>query len=80
VFRLVIGKALTLVGIGVVVGLVAAAGLTQLLTTMLFQTEALDPWTFAGTAVVLMLVATLASYVPARRGTRVAPIEALRAE
>ena len=80
VFRLVIGKALKLVSIGVVVGLVAAAGLTRLLTTMLFETEALDPWTFAGTAVVLMLVATLASYVPARRGTRVAPIEALRAE
>ncbi len=80
VFRLVLGKALKLVSAGVVVGLFAAAGLTRLLTTMLFETEALDPWTFGATAVVLLLVATLASWVPARRGTRVAPIEALRAE
>jgi ABC-type lipoprotein release transport system permease subunit len=47
---------------------------------MLFATEPLDPWTFGATAVVLLVVATLASWVPARRGTRVAPIEALRAE
>ena len=80
VFRLVLGKALKLVSAGVVVGLFAAAGLTRLLTTMLFETEPLDPWTFGATAVVLLLVATLASWVPARRGTRVAPIEALRAE
>ena len=80
VFRLVLGKALKLVSAGVVVGLFAAAGLTRLLTTMLFETEPLDPWTFGATAVVLLLVAALASWVPARRGTRVAPIEALRAE
>ncbi len=80
VFRLVLGKALKLVSAGVVVGLFAAAGLTRLLTTMLFETEPLDPWTFGATAAVLLLVATLASWVPARRGTRVAPIEALRAE
>jgi ABC-type antimicrobial peptide transport system permease subunit len=80
VFRLVLGKALALVSIGVVTGLVAAAGLTRLLTTLLFETEPLDPWTFAVTAVVLMAVAAMASYVPARRGTQVAPVEALRAE
>jgi ABC-type lipoprotein release transport system permease subunit len=40
----------------------------------------LDPWTFAITAVVLALVATFASYVPARRGMRIAPVDALRAE
>ena len=80
VFRLVLGQALKLVLIGVVAGLVIAALLTQLLETLLFQTEPLDPVTFAVTAVVLMLVAALASYVPARRSTRIAPIEALRAE
>ena len=80
VFRLVLGQALKLVGIGVAVGLVVAGMLTQLLKTLLFQTEPLDPVTFTLTAVVLMVVATLASYVPARRSTRVAPIEALRAE
>jgi putative ABC transport system permease protein len=80
VFRLVLGQALKLVIIGVVAGLVAAALLTRLLETMLFQTEPLDPVTFSVTALVLVVVATLASYVPARRGTRIAPIEALRAD
>jgi putative ABC transport system permease protein len=80
VFRLVLGQALKLVVIGVVAGLVAAGLLTRLLETLLFETEPLDPVTFAATAVVLMIVATLASYVPARRGTRIAPTEALRAE
>jgi predicted permease len=80
IFRLVLTEALRIVAIGVAVGLVAAAGLTRLLDTMLYETEARDPWTFAATAIVLFIVATLASYVPARRGTRVAPVEALRAE
>ena len=79
VFRLVIGQALRLVLIGVVVGLVAAGTLTRLLERLLFQVEPLDPWTFAGSALVLFLVATVASYVPARRGMRMAPTEALRA-
>jgi putative ABC transport system permease protein len=80
VFRMVLGQALTLVGIGVGVGLVAAGLLTRLMTTLLYDTEPLDPSTFAITAIVLLLVATVASYIPARRGTRIAPIEALRTE
>jgi putative ABC transport system permease protein len=80
VFRLVLGQALKLVLVGVAAGLFAAALLTRLLETLLFETEPLDPVTFAATALVLTLVATLASYVPARRGTRIAPTEALRAE
>jgi putative ABC transport system permease protein len=80
VFRLVLRRALKLVLVGVAAGLVAAALLTRLLETLLFETEPLDPATFAATAVVLTIVATLASYVPARRGTRIAPTEALRAE
>jgi ABC-type lipoprotein release transport system permease subunit len=64
----------------VVIGLVAAGALTRLLETLLFETEPLDTWTFAATAIVLLVVATLATYVPARRGTRIAPVEALRAE
>jgi ABC-type lipoprotein release transport system permease subunit len=51
-----------------------------LLETLLFETEPLDTWTFAITATVLIAVATLATYVPARRGTRITPVEALRAE
>jgi ABC-type lipoprotein release transport system permease subunit len=63
-----------------VTGVIAAAWLSQFLTTMLFETQRFDAVTFAATAVVLGLVATFASYVPARRGMRVAPVEALRAE
>lgn len=80
VFRLVLGQALVLVVAGVIVGLVAAAGLTRVLSSQLYQAETFDVWTFGATALLLVLVATLASYVPARRGTRVAPVEALRAE
>ena len=80
VFRMVLGQALRLVAAGIVCGLIAAALLTRMLETLLFQTEPLDGLTFAATAVVLALVATLASFVPARRGTRITPTEALRAE
>jgi putative ABC transport system permease protein len=80
VFRMVIGQALRLVGAGVVSGLIAAALATRLLETLLFQTEPLDTATFAATSVVLIAVAAFASFVPARRGTRISPTEALRAE
>jgi putative ABC transport system permease protein len=78
VFRLVVGQALRLVLIGVAAGLVAAGALTRMLERLLFGVEPLDPWTFAGTALVLFVVATIASYVPARRGMRMAPVDALR--
>jgi len=78
VFRLVFGRALRLVSVGVVAGLVAAGALTRLLQRLLFQVEALDPWTFAASAIVLLAVAAIASYVPARRGMKMAPVEALR--
>jgi ABC-type antimicrobial peptide transport system permease subunit len=80
VFRLVLGQALRLVIIGVVIGLLAAAGLTQFLDAVLYETPPLDPLTFGGTALLLILVATLASYVPAYRGMRITPVEALRTE
>jgi putative ABC transport system permease protein len=80
VLRLVLGQAMRLVVIGVMVGLIAAGMLTRVLDTMLYDTQALDPLTFGLTALVLILVATLASYLPARRGMRIAPVEALRAE
>jgi putative ABC transport system permease protein len=80
VFRLVLSQALNLVAIGVVVGLIAAGGFAQLLNSLLYNTEPLDPLTFGLTTVVLVMVAAVASYVPARRGTRIAPVVALRAE
>ena len=78
VFRMVLGQALRLVAAGVVAGLAAAAALTRLLERLLFEVEPLDPWTFAVTALVLLVVATVASCVPARRSMRLAPIDALR--
>jgi ABC-type antimicrobial peptide transport system permease subunit len=78
VFRLVLGQALRLVLGGIVVGLIASAMLTRLLQRLLYEVEPLDPWTFAVTSAVLLTIATVASYVPARRSMRMAPVEALR--
>jgi putative ABC transport system permease protein len=80
VFRMMLGDALRLVAIGIVAGVFAAAWLSRFVTAMLFNTGRFDVITFVVTALVLGAVATLASYVPARRGMRIAPVEALRAE
>ena len=72
------GALLTLVGL--VIGIAAALGAARLITHLLFGVSATDPITFVGVAVVLAAVAALASYLPARRATKVDPIIALRAE
>jgi putative ABC transport system permease protein len=73
-------QGLLLAAVGAVLGLVAAAGLTRLMSSLLFKTAALDPMTYAVVSAVLILAATLASYFPARRATTVDPVEALRTE
>ena len=78
VARLIVGQALRLVLVGVAIGLAAAMLLTRSLVSLLYDIEPLDPWTFAGTALLLLVIATVAAYVPARRGMRMAPVEALR--
>jgi putative ABC transport system permease protein len=78
VLRLVVAQAVRLVAIGVATGLAAAIALGKVLEALLFDTDARDPWTLAATAAVLMLVAVAAATVPARRGTRIAPVQALR--
>ena len=78
IFRLVLAQALALVLAGVAVGLVAAAMLTQLMERLLYEVEPLDLTTFAATAGILLVVAAVASYLPARRGMRMPPVEALR--
>jgi putative ABC transport system permease protein len=78
VARLIVGQALRLVFVGVGIGLGAAMLLTRSLQTLLYGVDPLDPWTFAGTALALLAIATLAAYVPARRGMRMAPVDALR--
>jgi ABC-type antimicrobial peptide transport system permease subunit len=78
VFRMVIGQAFTLAAIGVVIGLVAAGAATRVLQTLLFQTEPRDPSTFALAALLLIAITLVASFVPARRGTRLPLAETLR--
>ena len=55
-----------------------AALLAQLLERLLYDVEPLDPWTFTTTAAILLVVAAVASYVPAARAVRMAPVDALR--
>ena len=78
IFRLVIGKGLRLAAAGTIIGLVASFALTRLMASLLFQTSATDPLTFAGSALVFAAVAALASYLPARRAMRINPTDALR--
>jgi putative ABC transport system permease protein len=66
--------------IGAAIGLGAAAGLTRLMSSLLFGVKALDPLTYLGVAAILITAAAVASYLPARRVTKVDPLEALRAE
>jgi putative ABC transport system permease protein len=80
IFRLIVGQAMTLVGISLVLGLAGAFAATRLLSSLLFGVGAADPGTFAGIVVLVSVVAFVAAWLPARRATRVDPIIALRAE
>ena len=78
--RLVMREGLRTTVIGLGVGLLLAAGLGKLLSGLLYRVSPFDPAVMAIAAVVLSTTAMLACYVPARRATRVVPLEALRAE
>jgi predicted permease len=80
IIRIVVVHSLALVGAGLVTGVVAALLLTRLIATLLFGVTPTDPIAFAGAITVLALVALAATYLPARRATRVDPLTALRAE
>ena len=80
VFRLVMSEGLRLALIGLAVGLAAAFALTRVMRHMVFDVSVTDPLTFLTIALLLLGVALVASYLPARRATKINPIEVLRAE
>jgi len=79
VCRMVMSRALILAAIGVVLGVVAAGALTRAMQQLLFRVDALDPVTFAGAPLLILVVAAIAALVPAVRGMRTSPSDVLRA-
>jgi predicted permease len=80
IMALILGRGMALVGIGMAVGLIGALALTRFLASMLYGVSANDPLTYMAVGLLLAGVASLASYIPARRAMRVDPMVALRYE
>jgi putative ABC transport system permease protein len=78
ILQLVVADGAKLAFLGIAVGIIAAFALTRMMATLLFDVKPTDPATFAIVALLLALVGLVASYIPARRATRVDPMVALR--
>jgi putative ABC transport system permease protein len=78
--RLVVGGGMKLTTLGIVIGIAAAAASTRLLASLLYGVSPADPISFAAITVLVSGIALAACYIPARRATRVDPMEALRAD
>ena len=80
VLKMILGQGMAVIGVGLVIGLAAAFALVRLLRSFLFGVGEKDPFTFVAITVLLLFVALLACYIPARRATKVDPLVALRYE
>jgi len=80
VLKLILRSGMTLVVVGLTIGLAGALALTRLMSTLLFEVSPTDPITFGAVALCIIIAALLACYVPARRATKVDPLIALRYE
>jgi putative ABC transport system permease protein len=78
VWRLVLSQGAALSAVGIAIGLIASLGLTRWMSSMLFHVRPIVPLTLASVAAVVWSTALLASFLPARRATRIHPMEALR--
>jgi ABC-type antimicrobial peptide transport system permease subunit len=78
--RMFVRHGLLLAGVGAAIGLGAAAGLTRMMSSLLFGITSLDPTTYSAVSALLITTAAVASYFPARRATTVDPVESLRSE
>jgi ABC-type antimicrobial peptide transport system permease subunit len=80
VLRMILGRSLMLVSAALALGVVVVSMLTRFISAMLYDVSPTDPASLAGIALLLSAVVILASYIPARRATRIDPMEALRYE
>jgi putative ABC transport system permease protein len=80
ILKLVVGRLMLLTGLGIILGLAGSAALKRFIATMLYEVSASNPAVYVGVSALLLLVALLACYLPARRATRVDPLVALRYE
>jgi putative ABC transport system permease protein len=80
VLKLILSQGLRIAGVGVLAGVLASLIFAHAMTSLLFRVSAIDPATFAAVGLLLMTVMLLATYLPARRATRVDPVVALRYE
>jgi putative ABC transport system permease protein len=80
ILRIVVGSAARLAVVGLAIGVSLALALSRTLTSLLYETAGTDPLTFTAVVAILGMVAIAASYVPARRASRIPPVEALRAQ